>query len=299
MSSTSTSLPALEELHAVRLCAEAAARQAGEIMRKHAGNIEVDKAKASYQDLVTAADRACQDAIEAAIRASFPTHDILGEESVPAGWAASTAAIDAKLKAVEGGSPTPWLWVIDPIDGTTNFVHGIPCSAVSVGVAYRDRVVVGVIYEPYRDEMFSGVLGGGATLNGRPVAVAKEAALSKALFGYGLHHTHDVGGVMCRGLDAVMRVSRGCRSLGSAALHLAYVSCGRLTGFWELDLSSWDVAAGSLLVTEAGGRVTDTRGAPYTLRTRDTFASNGSDEVHEGLLKAIASVGADSVPRKA
>lgn len=240
--------PSDEELKAVLEVATAAARQAGALMRQHVGRIDVEKEKATYQDLVTACDKACQDTIEAAIKSSFPTHDILGEESVPSGWAASTAAIDAKLRAVADGLPTPWLWIIDPIDGTTNFVHGIPCSVVSIGVAYKDSVVVGCIYEPYRDEMFTAIKGQGAHLNGRPIHVdSVNTTVARSLWGYGLHHTHHVGGIMIRGLHAMLKVSRGCRSLGSAALHLAYVSCGRLTGFWELDLSSWDVGGCSLV----------------------------------------------------
>jgi myo-inositol-1(or 4)-monophosphatase len=276
--------------------AAAAARAAGAIIRRHAGAIDVDKTKASYQDLVTEADRAAQAAIEAAIAASFPTHAVLGEESVPPGAAASAAALAEKLAAAAAGAPTPWLWVIDPIDGTTNFVHGVPCSVVSIGVSHGGVLVAGVVYEPYRDELFAAAAGRGATLNGRPIAVAAEPALSRALIGYGLHHTHHVGGAMVRGLDAVMRVSRGCRSLGSAALHLAYVAAGRLTAFWELDLSSWDIAAGALLVTEAGGRVTDTRGGRYTLATRDVLASNGAPGVHDGVLETLARVGADVAP---
>ena len=277
--------PAAELLDAILAVAVSAARGAGALMREHAGRTAVDKAKATSQDLVTAVDTACQELITAAVAGAFPEHAFLGEESVPPGAEASAAAIRA-LVARE------WLWVVDPIDGTTNFIQGLPASVVSIAVAHRGTVMVGVIYEPYRDDLFTAVRGRGARRNGEPIAVSPDAAMRNAVFGFGTHHTPHVCSAMLRGVGAVAPRCRGVRSFGSAALHLAYTACGRLTGFWELDLSSWDIAAGSLLVTEAGGRVTDTRGEAYTLTTRDVFASNGADDVHGALLATLAAAGA-------
>lgn len=145
--------------------------------------------------------------------------------------------------------------------------------------------------------MFTAIRGCGAFLNGTTrLRVSPEPALGSALFAYGLHSTRRVCRVMVTGLGAMSEVTRGCRSLGSAAAHLAYVAAGRFTGFWELDLSSWDLAAGALLVKEAGGVVTDTRGAPYSLLTRDCLATNGAPDVHGGALKALAAAKAESVP---
>jgi myo-inositol-1(or 4)-monophosphatase len=143
------------------------------------------------------------------------------------------------------------------------------------------------------------VRGQGARLNGAPIRVSPEADMRRALWAYGLHNTLDVAHVMLKGVRALVDASRGARSFGSAATHLAYVAAGRFTGFTELDLSSWDLAAGSLLVEEAGGRVTDTRGGPFSLLVRDVLASNGASAVHDGALAALAAAGADRVDRTA
>ena len=316
MSDTTTSLPTsssstspaytLSQLQSILNVAEEAARLAGAIILQHAGNIDIDKEKAGYQDLVTAADKACQNIIEETIKNYYPDHNILGEESVEAGYLASTAAINNLLttSTTTSSSPSsssvtsPWLWIIDPIDGTTNFIHGVPCSVVSIGIAYNGIMVVGCIYEPYRNEMFTAIQNQGTYLNKKRVKVSnQETKLSQALLGYGLHHTHLVGNLMIQGLSIMLLHTRGCRSLGSAALHLAYVSCGRLTGFWELDLAAWDIAAGSLLVMEAGGKITDTQGNPYTLRTRNTLATNGKEEIHNEIVRLLKEKHADHVPR--
>lgn len=172
----------------------------------------------------------------------------------------------------------------------------MPFSCVSIGVAHRGTVVVGVVFEPYRNELFTAVRGRGARLNGAALAVSADGALSRAFFSYGLNTSRAIAHAMLDGVRAITDVSRGARCLGSAALHLAYVAAGRFTGFWELGLSAWDIAAGSLLVTEAGGAVTDTRGAPYSLLTRDVLATNGAPAVHDGVLAALAAAHADRVP---
>lgn len=266
----------------------AAAREAGAIINEGRGKIFAAKTKASVVDLVTEVDVKCQNVIEKRLMEAFPESAFLGEESVAPGAAASAAAIRATL---EQGKE--WMFIVDPLDGTANFVSSIPLSVVSIGIAYKGEVVGGVIYEPARDELFTAMKGHGAFLNGTtPLHVSPAEKMVEAVWAFGTHHTQHVARTMLRGVGALSAVCRTVRSFGSAALHLAYVAAGRLTGFTELDLSSWDVSAGSLIVMEAGGKVTDTRGEPYTLLTRDTFATNGAPEVHDGGLAALRSVDA-------
>ena len=269
---------------------EAAARAAGALIVASSGRIAVEATKATVQDLVTRADKDAQDLIERAVRAAFPSAAFLGEESVGAGSVASAAAL---ARALEPCSEL--LFIVDPIDGTANFVHGVPFSCVSIGVARRNELAVAAIFEPYRGEMFTATRGRGALLNGATrLAVSPAPDFRSAMLAYGLGSSPRVAAVMLRAIGAVQEGSRGQRSLGSAALQLAYVAAGRFEAFWECDLSAWDVAAGALLVAEAGGRVGDTRGAPFTLRTRDIVASNGAPDVHDSLLACIKAAGADS-----
>ena len=208
-------------LDAVLHTATHAARAAGALMREHAGRVVIDHEKAGNQDIVTAIDQACQKLIEDAVGAAFPAHRLLGEESVAAGSKASTAATIAAVVGQPG-----WLWVIDPIDGTTNFVAGIPFSVVSIGVSHDGELQVGVVYDPYRDELFSAVKGRGTWLHTaggaarRQCVVSPEPLMRNALFAYGLHHTPSVAHTMLDGVRAITDVSRGARCLGSAALHL-------------------------------------------------------------------------------
>ena len=153
-------------------------------------------------------------------------------------------------------------------------------SVISIGIAHRGVVVVGVIYEPTRDEMFTAIRGQGALLNGVRIRVATPDGLRNALFGFGTHNNPKVGHAMLRAADGFVDTARGLRMLGSSACALAYIACGRLGGFFEIDLSSWDLAAGSLIVTEAGGRITDTLNQPFTLATRDVLASCNAGTIH-------------------
>ncbi|KDO30761.1 hypothetical protein SPRG_04662 [Saprolegnia parasitica CBS 223.65] len=262
--------------------AKEAARLAGKHMRLHLGTEAVSKS--NKDDLVTVVDKQCQELIATHVARKHPTHRLLGEEDVAAGSDASRAAI----AAMDGAE---WLWVVDPIDGTTNFVHARPASVVSVAVAFRGQVVVGVIYDPYRDELFSAMRGHGAYLNDVAIHVSqKETQFEQALVGFGIGTKPSVRLPM---LDVIHQFSNTCRGLrlqGAAALELAWTSCGRQTGFFELDLNSWDVAAGSLLVTEAGGAVTDSVGGAFNLHTRHIVASNG--HIHNDLLRCIADANA-------
>jgi myo-inositol-1(or 4)-monophosphatase len=176
---------AIYDLDEILRVASDAAKAAGTLMRARAGVTVVDKTKASSQDLVTEIDRQCQQIIEDAVTSNFPSHHMLGEESVPAG-------ADASARAIQEALSKEWLWVVDPIDGTTNFVQGIPCSVVSIGVAHNAEVVVGVIYEPYRDELYTAVRGKGSKLNGVPIHVSPETSIKNAVYGFGTHHTKHV-----------------------------------------------------------------------------------------------------------
>lgn len=283
--------PSAEDLLAIRDLAVSLAESAGALILSHSGRrTQVKGTKSGHQDLVTEVDLACQRIIEAGIAARFPSHVVLGEESVAAGAAASTAAL-AAVAASE------WLWVIDPLDGTTMFAQDLALSTVSIGVAWRGTVVVGVIHNPYRAETFAATQGGGAWLNGSMrLAVSSAQSMPEALWSYGLGNNPRTAHAMLRGVGAVLDASRGARSLGSAALHLASVAAGRFEGFFELDLASWDVCAGALLVQEAGGRATDMRGGEYTLATRDIYVTCGAPGVHEEGLRCLREAQADRLP---
>lgn len=289
MSSSSASPPDSALLHSILATVVDASKQAGVLIASNRGRTAVKASKASYADLVTLVDSQCQDVIASHMSLSWPQHVMLGEESTAPGAAASSAAVEAMAAC-------DWLWICDPLDGTTNFVHGLPLSTVSVAVAHKGEVVIGVVHDPYHNETFTAVRGEGAFLNGARMHVSCEEDLKACLFGYGLHSTHRVAEVMLKGLDAVVHASRGARSLGSAALQLAYVAAGRYNGFWELDLASWDVSAGALLVQEAGGRVTDTRGVPFSIRTRDILATTGAGKVHDDVLALLRGANAHQLP---
>ncbi|OQS06266.1 inositol monophosphatase [Thraustotheca clavata] len=262
--------------------AKEAARLAGKHMRLHLGTEAVSKS--NKDDLVTVVDKQCQEIIAKHIALKHPSHRLLGEEDVAAGSDASRAAI----QAMDGEE---WLWIVDPIDGTTNFVHGRPASVVSIALAHSGQVIVGVIYDPYRDELFSAVRGHGAFLNDCAINVSqKETQFEQALVGFGIGTKPSVRLPMLDVIHLFSNTCRGLRLQGAAALELAWTACGRQTGFFELDLNSWDVAAGSLLVTEAGGTVTDSVGAAFNLHTRHIVASNG--HVHADLLACIAQANA-------
>lgn len=213
-----------------------------------------------------------------------PGHHVLGEEDIAPGSQASIAATEEALKK------KGWLWVIDPIDGTTNFVHSLPASVVSIGVAFDGKCVIGVIFDPYRDELFSAKAGGPAFVNGVEIHVSKEDTLASSLVGLGVQMAPSDA---CKRVPTLRVVSalgekgvRGIRDLGSAALHLAWVACGRISAWFQLDLHPWDLSAGAVIVKAAGGKVSElTEGGDYTLRTRNILASNGL--VHKDLLACI------------
>ncbi len=256
--------------------AERAARVAGELIREWIGRPAQTLEKSSPHDLVTEVDKACQEAIYRVLHEAFPDSTFLGEESVAPGPEAATRAAQEADQTL--------LWVVDPIDGTLNFIRGIPACTVSIGLVVEGRAVVGVIYDPMRDEIFSAYDGGEATCNGQPMKVSPEPDLSSAILASGF----PTGAYRGKNAQQIMRFGhhvRNVRALGSAAIHLAYVAAGRLDGFWENDLNAWDLCAGAVLVQVAGGKVTDADNAPYDLFTRHIAATNG--RIHEALLRDL------------
>jgi myo-inositol-1(or 4)-monophosphatase len=262
-----------------------AGRAASKIIAAKVG-ADVLASKSNARDLLTAVDAECERVIAACVAADHPTHAFLGEESVPAGAKASAEALDAAMAA----SSAEFLWIVDPIDGTTNFVQSLPLVGVSIGVAHRAAdgewaLVAGVVCDPFKDEVFAATAGGGATLDGAPIRVGDEV-LAEAVVATGFAPNDASLRPMVRGIAAVGSRARTVRMLGSAAIMLAWVACGRLSAYFEADLNAWDTAAGVLLVREAGGVVTDLRGEPFRISTRPLLASNAA--AHAALRDTLA-----------
>lgn len=224
------------------------------------------KAKA---DLVTEADRRSEQAIVGRLRRCFPEHAILAEETGQQG--------DARYR-----------WIVDPLDGTTNFVHGYPCFAVSIGLEEAGELRLGVIYQPITKELFTAVRGEGAYLNGKPIRVSGVEHLSTSLLATGLPSAKRTRSPNIRYYWDLALLSHGVRRDGSAALDLASVACGRFDGFWELGLHPWDTAAGVLLVREAGGVVTEFSSQPYRLGDYEILASNG--HIHAEMCQVVSNI---------
>lgn len=246
------------------------ARRAGALQREGYEREHRVETKSASIDLVTEVDRACEALVVGEIRHRRPRDGIVAEE----GSARDAAA---------GG----WRWIVDPLDGTTNYAHGYPCFCVSIGVERSGRREVAVVYDPLREELFHALRGGGAWLGDRRLSVSPVADLAAALvatgFAYDVHRAEDDNLVhFARAVKSAQGVRRG----GSAALDLSYVAAGRLDAFWELKLHPWDVAAGILLVEEAGGRVTGPDGGPPPWDGRFLVASNGA--LHGAMLDLLA-----------
>ena len=234
------------------------------------GNLQVGKKGAI--DLVTEMDLAIEREFRAMIAERFPSHSVLGEEF----------AEDGDRDARSG-----FCWVLDPIDGTTNYAHGLPIFCASLALEIDGAVVVGAVYDPNRRELFTAERGHGAWLNGAPLQASNSATLIDSLLVTGFHYDIHRDPAELIGLfgEFISR-ARAVRRLGSAALDLCYVAAGRFDGFWEHKLQPWDLAAGALIVAEAGGRVTTIDGRPFSSRAGSVLASNG--HVHEEMLETIA-----------
>lgn len=227
-------------MHPLVNIAVSAARSAGRVIMRELPRVDQLKISAKgANDFVTEVDRNAEAAIIQTVRKAYPDHAILGEESGQSG----------------DGDVT---WIVDPLDGTTNFLHGFPQFAVSIGIQVRGRLEHGVVYNPYNQELYCASRGEGATLDGKRIRVSKAAGIPGSLIGTGFpfRATQDRGHYL-RMLDVVMTQAAGIRRAGAAALDLAYVAAGRLDGFWELGLKPWDMAAGIVLIREAGGQVED------------------------------------------
>ncbi len=238
--------------------AAGAARKAGlSMLDRRAALGPADIAEKGPNDFVTAADKALERMIRDRIGEAFPADSFLGEEGGGSKEAAGR------------------LWIVDPIDGTTNFIHRIPFTCVSIGLAVDGLMQIGVIYDPAHDELFSSLRGGGAWLNGGEIRVSCCAEIGRALIGTGFpSRFKESMEDYLRQFGAVSRSAAGVRRAGSAALDLAYVACGRFDGFWEPRLSAWDMAAGSLLVEAAGGIARAQDGEPWSLDARGIVAAN-------------------------
>ncbi len=253
-----------------RKVAEVAAREAGRVLVERFPKERVVEHKGAI-DLLTDADTAAERAVLDVIRGHFPDHAILAEESGAQG--------ESKHR-----------WIIDPLDGTTNYAHSVPQFAVSIACETEGKVDVGVIYDPMRDELFSATRGGGAFRNGEPISVSRTEQLGDALlctgFPYWIHQEYK--GPLAL-FEAFLRRARGVRRFGAAAIDLAWIACGRFDGFFELGLKPWDVAAGALLIEEAGGRVTNLDGSPLALDGGQILAA--PPVLHEVLLEVAREVG--------
>jgi len=249
-----------------------AAIAAGNLVKNAIGTIgSADVENKNPFDYVTVIDKKSEQLIIKLISDQFPDHEIYAEESV---------------KSIAQNAPR---WIIDPLDGTTNFIHGYPNSAISIALEKKGEIVLGVIYDPFRDELFHAEKGKGSFLNDKRISVSHRDKLSECLIATGFpFKNRNFLTLYWEALAEIfMRVS-GIRRTGSAALDLAHLACGRFDGFWELKLSPWDIAAGSLLIEEAGGQIGDFEGGKKHVWSGDVVASNG--HIHDFLLKKIQNI---------
>lgn len=249
------------------------AREAGALVARQFGRLQQVRFKGAVNP-VTETDTQAEALILSRLQSAFPTHHILAEEG------------GGDLGGDESRVGSDPIWLVDPLDGTNNFSHGFPHVAVSLALLEEGRPVVGVIHDPLRAETFTSLAGGGTRLNGEPVHVSDVPRLADAFLATGFPYdrrTAEDNNVPR--LDHFLRRSQGVRRAGAAVLDLAYVACGRFDGFWELRLSPWDVAAGVLLVREAGGLATDFAGTPDCVSGVEIVASNG--RIHAEMLEVI------------
>jgi myo-inositol-1(or 4)-monophosphatase len=245
-----------------------AARDAGRLLMEKFGRV-LKVSKKGDINLVTDADLASEALIIERIRSHYPKHAVLAEES--------------GTTVTEGDQE--WKWIIDPLDGTTNFAHGYPCFCVTLALEHRGELVIGVTYDPTRDELFAAERGQGATLNGKSIRVSDTDDLGDALIVTGFPYDFKSKPHFARHLTDFLVASRGVRRDGSAAIDMAYVACGRFDGFWEEGLNPWDMAAGVLIIEEAGGQVTGYDGANFSIYRPPMVCSNGL--IHAQMLRVL------------
>jgi myo-inositol-1(or 4)-monophosphatase len=255
----------------VREVGVAAARSAGELLRERIGSIREVRHK-GVVDLVTDVDVASEHLVSAAIGAAFPTHSILGEEG-----------------GSHGGDDTRYRWLVDPLDGTTNYTHGLPLFCVSIGFEVEGKLEFGVVYAPCQEELYVAQAGQGATLNGQPLHVSDVNELRQAMLATGF--PYDRGEALARALrsfDVLSFRSQAVRRVGSAALDLCYVACGRFDAYWEHSVRPWDLGGGALIVLEAGGQLSATDGSAFDVDGGQVLASNRL--IHPAMLEALAGI---------
>jgi len=255
-------------MHPMVNIAVRAARGAGTIIARNADRLDrVEVERKGSNDFVTEVDRLAEQEIIQTLKRAYPSHAVIGEES-------------------GGEADSDYVWVIDPLDGTTNFLHGFPHFAVSIALLHRGTIDVGVVYDPVRDELFTAKRGGGATLDGRRLRMAKRRGLEEAIIGTGFPFKYPEHLTAYMGMfEDVLRRSGDVRRTGSAALDLAWVAADRMDGFWEIGLNPWDIAAGTLFIREAGGIVSDLEGGERHLERGDVAA--GSPKLIKELLRNI------------
>lgn len=244
-----------------------AAYEAGGILSSHFGNLK-NISKKGVIDLVTEADIASEKMITGIIRKAFPDHEILAEEG-------------GRLRG-----ETNACWIIDPLDGTVNFSHNLPIYCISIAFSVDNEVKIGIVFNPSDGELFTAIEGKGALLNNKPIAVSATQKINDSLLATGFpYDVRDRLSAVTKRLKSCLDAAQGVRRLGSAALDLCYVACGRFDGFWEENLRPWDMAAGALIVQQAGGRVTDYADTPFGIYQKQTLASNG--HIHSQVLELM------------
>lgn len=252
--------------HFLQLAVELA-KASGKIQLAHLGKIKKIEYKGEI-NLVTEVDKACEQHLIEKIQTLYPDHDILAEEG--------------------GGKRTnsEYKWIIDPLDGTTNYAHGYPLFCTSIALEHKSEIILGVVYEPNHDELFTVEKGKGSFLNGKPIHVSPEEKIGRSLLATGF--AYDIKKTANTNLDHFEKVllsAQAVRRDGVAAVDLCYVACGRYDGFWELNLFPWDVAAGYLMVQEAGGAVADFSGKPFSVYAKEILATNG--KIHQQMISVL------------
>lgn len=244
---------------------------AGNLLRYHYERRVGFELKAEF-DLVTEADKASEKLVVERLRQYFPSHSIQAEEG----------------GGGESATGSEYRWYVDPLDGTTNFAHGYPAWSVTMALEKAGELVVGIVFDPNRDELFACEKGSGAFLNGKRIQVSRVAKLANSLSCTGFPNHNRKSNPNIHFFYQLAMETHGVRRGGSAAIDLAYTACGRLDAFWEIGLSPWDLAAGKLLVAEAGGMVTTMQGGPHSVTSPDVMADNGL--LHEELVERFAEV---------
>lgn len=244
-----------------------AAKAAGALQKKGFGKKHNIQFKGEI-NLVTEVDKACEKKIVSIISKAFPDHDFLTEE-----FGAHNKKSDYK-------------WIIDPLDGTTNYAHAFPSFCVSIGLEYQGEVVLGVVFNPIHNELFTGIKGQGAWLNGKRIHVSAITELKRSLLGTGFaYNVQVVKNNNLNHLENFLKRAQGIRRMGAAAIDICYVACGRLEGFWEMELWPWDIAAGCLILSEAGGATSMFDGSPLDLYGKQIICSNA--KIHKDMVKVV------------